>query len=122
MIDYGNVKVHIVEQFALHNYKVYVYQLLNENDIVVLKIGEDGLRSWVKYSQHIAEIPPTYEIDGRFARLIVDALIKERGVRPAEISKVEGLYEAQGKHLKDMQDIAFRLLPEKPIGVKLARP
>lgn len=50
---------------------------------------------------------PTYHIKDLVARELVTQLTK-LGVKPVEQSKVEGQYEAQSKHLADLQRLVFR--------------
>jgi hypothetical protein len=47
---------------------------------------------------------PTFFIRSSVATELIEALQKA-GVQPKQLSKIEGQYEAQGKHLADMQAI-----------------
>jgi hypothetical protein len=83
-------------------YEVYLYR-------EVEGIGSyfqqpDGTEILIKHSQMISGIKPTFLIDRDTAPRLVEALQKV-GVQPKELTKIEGQYEAQGKHLTDLQSI-----------------
>lgn len=93
--------IHIEHQFMMGRYAVFVYykrdgkRFLRNADGSVTAYDSMGIG---------AVVPPTFTIPEGDAKDLIKALT-EAGVRPVEISKVEGQYEAQGKHLADLQNI-----------------
>lgn len=97
------MKVHLSEQFACHGWDVYLYRDLGDDKkLIRLPDGKDKVID--SYSIIPNDIPPTFFIDYPTAQELIAAL-QMKGVRPVEISKVEGKLESQSAHLADLQNI-----------------
>lgn len=107
MIHGRSIKVHVEQVFHTRSVKVYVFQNLDEAKFAVLSVNGD-LHTWTSYDRYVLNdaVKPTYHFEHDVARELVTALTKE-GYKPADLGKVEGLYEAQSKHLTDLQRIVF---------------
>lgn len=107
MIIDRNIRVHVEEVFHTRSVKVYVFQDIDEDRFSVLSVNGD-LHTWTAYDRGIFHegIKPTYHLEHKVVLELVTALTKE-GYKPADLGKVEGLYEAQSKHLTDLQRIVF---------------
>ena len=64
----------------------------------------DGLIVTIQEGMMTDDIKPLFEIDYQSAPRLIEALMRA-GTRPVEISKVEGMFEAQTAHLKDLQNL-----------------
>lgn len=102
----GEIKVYVTEQFYTSEYFIYVYRHISDQETAVLRIHLDGTRSWERIPMGISTptLAPTYQIERNIARLMVAEMTKQ-GLRPPDQSKVEGQYEAQGKHLEDLRAV-----------------
>lgn len=98
------MKVYLQEQFARNGWSVYLYVELGDEKIGVLQ--PDGSRKVInRYEDPITkDVLPTFDIDRNTAQELITCL-QACGVRPIEITKVEGVLEAQTKHLEDLRNI-----------------
>jgi len=94
------MKFHVEDCFRRHSWRVYGY-----TDIDGARRFHQANGQIITVDEHShQEIEPLFEIDYHSAPELLTALQKA-GVRPVELSKVEGVLEAQTAHLKDLQSI-----------------
>jgi hypothetical protein len=102
-------------QKEINGYKFYVRYNVNTDgvDIFLMQRRHDG-----NYIGSINEIggismaktcpnaitKPMFTLPDFLVSLLLDSLI-EAGTKPEPVSKIEGLYEAQTKHLEDLRKI-----------------
>jgi hypothetical protein len=102
------MKVYVTENFASMELEVFVYRDVSDAYYEVLQIMPGGAKTWVRQDRNVMSsarvVNPTYLIDRNVARHLIVALA-EHGVKVPDQSKVEGLYEAQTKHLVDLQKV-----------------
>lgn len=97
------MKVYLNERFACHGWDVYLYRDLGDDKkILLLPDGQEKVIDSCSILPN--DITPTFFIDYPTAQELIAAL-QSKGVRPVEISKVEGKLESQTAHLADLQNI-----------------
>ncbi len=103
-----NIKVHIVHRFYANTDDVFVIQSVDEERFRVLHY-DNGIAVWSEpIVSHLSypDLKPTYIMPRDVGRLLLEELTAN-GVKTPEQSKVQGLYEAQSKHLLDLQKLVF---------------
>jgi hypothetical protein len=61
----------------------------------------------------IDEVKPSLRLPANVAEALVAALVNN-GVKPPDEHKLAGLYEAQSKHLRDLQEVIAKILDIRP--------
>ena len=84
-------------------YAVYLYIDLEGTRTRLIR-QPDGSDMEVQRGMVHNDIKPTFTLDEDDARNLIEALQRE-GVQPRQLTLVEGQYDAQGKHLADLQNI-----------------
>lgn len=102
------MKVYITENFGRAEWQVYVYRDVSDKYYEVLHISPEGYKQWIQCERNVVTDPyhvkPTYLIDINVARLMMKEFTYH-GVQMPDQSKVEGMYEAQTQHLRDLQKV-----------------
>ncbi len=97
------MKVFLREQFASHSWDVFLYRDCGDSGRYFRQ--PDGSDIFLDANTASSDdLKPTFRIDYHTAQHLITALQAE-GVRPVEITKVEGILEAQTKHLEDLRNI-----------------
>jgi len=85
----------------------------------LLQFKENGVREWVEFGEEdfnsTEKLRPSISLQNEIAEEFLLACAKEfhrQGKRLPDEQKLEGLYEAQGKHLKDLRHL-LKLPKEK---------
>lgn len=105
--------VHVEYRFNLNCYHVYVVRQHGGDMVSYLSFTPEGKMSWSPPEDGTFERPynltPTYIIPEHIAPDLLKGLTHVGVVNPP-LTKIEGLYEAQSKHLTDLQHILGRLV------------
>jgi hypothetical protein len=96
------VKVHINDSWSMWQYEVYLYRDIEGVGSYFQQ--PDGTEILIKHYEMIQGIKPTFMLDRDTAPNLIEALQKS-GVQPKQLTLVEGKYQAQSDHLKDLQQI-----------------
>lgn len=91
-----DIQVRINKDVFTGEYKIYILRRVNGNVFLKRTDGE------VKIDLSRFNSDCTLSLTDKEMTLLVTEL-QSMGVRPKEQSKVEGLYEAQSEHLKDLR-------------------
>jgi hypothetical protein len=101
----GGWSVHIEYQLQHWGYAITFYRHRDNGFTEILEFPSGPLTIHnIKDGEYRPDMKPTMLIDDRTCRELVSAMT-EKGVRPREASKTEGLLESQTKHLEDMRNI-----------------
>jgi hypothetical protein len=101
--EYG-IKAHI--QYSIHKDDYELWILDNRHDGRYFATIVDGYLLFAKQIDYRPQTA-TMVLNGEVGRAIAKAL-KDLNMQPIESSKLEGLYEAQTKHLEDMRELVFK--------------
>ena len=94
--------VHVQYVWQRHCYEVFVWH--DQGDARVFD-QPDGQRLVQRYEDPTAvELKPSFEISEYIVQNLIEALQKQ-GVQPKQLTLIEGKYEAQSAHLKDLQNL-----------------
>jgi hypothetical protein len=98
---------------------VLIYRELPEGKIATLSLSkEKGSKQWQMTETLVdpmvssADIEPTFQLSEDILRSLVAALV-EHGIKPPNEYKLAGLYEAQSKHVADLQQVITHLMTSK---------
>lgn len=93
--------VAVQRQYFSGQYAVYVYREINGIRYVQ---QANGPEFEVQRHSPNPNLKPTFLLDEEIATDLIEALQRE-GVQPKQLTLIEGQYDAQGKHLADLQNI-----------------
>lgn len=100
----------VVENGMVHfGYDVWFVDRRNGNKPQVASINPDGYMVWTEINIGDNRPHPTLTIDEDCVLELI-AAFTERGVKPPEAGKINGLLEAQSRHLEDMRKIVGKKL------------
>ena len=95
------MKVRVEHRFWQREYAVFVYRLIDDEHVEVQK-ADGQYERLPPGAQH--DLAPTFAIHEHLAQELIEAL-QGVGVQPKQLTLIEGKYEAQSAHLKDLQAI-----------------
>lgn len=98
------MKVMLREQFVAQSWDVFVYREIAGYGRYFQQPDGSEVMVAVNHVQYPDELRPTFKLDYHTAQQLMAAM-QHIGVRPVEVSKVEGILEAQTKHLDDLRNI-----------------
>lgn len=83
-------------------YEVFVCREVEGHGFYVRQ--PDDTELFIPLGMYPASVKPTFILREEHAHELIEAL-QEKGVQPKQLTKIEGQYDAQGKHLSDLQAI-----------------
>lgn len=95
---FDDIQVKIVEQPGRFEKALYIYSVTHDKKISVLYSDEE------KTFDYGTEPKPTLLLRTDQLQALFDVLAAN-GMKPRDLGKVEGLYEAQNEHLKDLRKL-----------------
>jgi|CXWL01.1.fsa_nt_gi hypothetical protein len=97
------MRVFIRDQFMQRSYEIFQLREIEGHGTYVRQ--PDGSEVFVPIGVWpVQDVKPTFTIDYHSAQELVEALQKT-GVKPKELTKIEGQFAAQSAHLADLQNI-----------------
>jgi hypothetical protein len=103
-----NVQIRVQRAIDMDAYNILIFTRANNGDMRIVKPMKFEFQT-IGRGDRIME--PSLQLDGMIAGDLLDAMLKEAGdmgLKTQEDSKIQGLYEATLRHLRDMRRIVFK--------------
>lgn len=106
-----NIKVEIFEEFCSNAISIAIFSETPDGTCIAHVDNEYGFLNWDLIKQGEMIHKPTLSIDRRTSKSLLKALaeaLSKEGIKTENDHKIQGILEAQSKHLEDMRDIVFK--------------